>query len=170
MGSLTRAKEHLTLDQVKKKMKESKDSNQLQRWQIVYTALLQPRKAEEIATSVGVSKGLVHQVISRYNRLGIQSIKIKQGGGRYHAYLSKQEEEAFLVPFFEQAERGVHVTNKAIHQAYEQRIGKEVHKATISRLLARYNWRKVCPRSFHPKADKEAQEAFKKTSRSSSKM
>lgn len=58
MGNLTRAASHLTREQVKEKMKEAKDVKQLRRWQIVYTALLQPRKAEDIAACVGVSKSL----------------------------------------------------------------------------------------------------------------
>jgi hypothetical protein len=100
MGDLTRAANHLTLEQVKEKMKEAKNPRQLQRWQVVYTALLQPRKAEEIAMNVGVSKSLVQKVISRYNREGISSIEVKSSGGRYHEYLTKEEEEQFLSQFF----------------------------------------------------------------------
>jgi hypothetical protein len=97
MRDLTRAANHLTLEQVKEKMKVSKDTKQLRRWQIVYTALLQPRKAEDIATCVGVSKSLVQKIISCYNREGIKAIEIKSCGGRYHEYLSIEEEEKFLI-------------------------------------------------------------------------
>ena len=163
MGDKTRAASHLTVEQVKEKMKDAKDPRQLQRWQIVYTALLQPRKAEEIAICVGVSKSLVHQVISRYNREGVEAIEIKSCGGRYHEYLTKEEEKQFLAPFFQLAEQGELTTTGKIHRAYEERVGHQVHETTISRLLERHGWRKVLPRSRHPKADKEAQEAFKKT-------
>ena len=162
MGDKTRAAHHLTIEQVKEKMKAAKDPRQLQRWQIVYTALLDPRKAEEIATSVGVSKSLVQKVISRYNREGIQSIEMKSSGGRYHEYLTKEEEEQFLSQFFKQAEMGEYVTKKTIHLAYEDRIGHIVHETTIYRLLKRHGWRKVQPRPRHPKADIQVQEVFKK--------
>jgi len=162
MGDKTRAAHHLTIEQVKEKMKEAKDPKQLQRWQIVYTALLEPRRAEEIATSIGISKSLVHKVISRYNREGIQSIEVKSSGGRYHEYLTKEPEGHFLLPFFKQAEQGEFVTVKTIHLAYEERIGHCVHVTTIYRLLRRHGWRKVQPRPRHPKADIAAQEAFKK--------
>jgi transposase len=162
MGKLTRAANHLTREQVKEKMKESKDTRQLVRWQIVYTALLEPRKAEDIATCVGVSKSHVQKIISRYNREGIQSIEVKSCGGRYHEYLTKEEEKEFLAPFFKLAEQGELTTTREIHRAYEERIGNPAHETTIYRLLERYNWRKVLPRSIHPKADIEAQEAFKK--------
>jgi len=162
MGDKTRAAPHLTIEQVKEKMKETKDTKQLQRWQIVYAALLQPRKAEEISASIGVSKSLVQKVISRYNREGIESIEVKSCGGRYHEYLTKEEEERFLLPFFKQAEQGEFITVKTIHLAYEERIGHAVHETTIYRLLRRHGWRKVQPRPRHPKADIAAQEVFKK--------
>jgi transposase len=162
MGKKTQAKPYLTIEQVKDKMKESKDTNQLQRWHIVYTSLLEPKEAKEIAISVGVSKSLVQKVISRYNREGIESILVKSSGGRYHEYLTKEEEEQFLLPFFQSAEKGEHVTVKNIHLAYEERVGYSVHETTIYRLLKRHGWRKVQPRPRHPKADIAAQEDFKK--------
>lgn len=163
MGDMTRAANHLTLEQVKEKMKEAKDTQQLQRWQIVYTALIQPRKAEEIATCVGVSKSLVQKIISRYNKGGIQAISVKIGGGRHHEYLTREEEEQFLAPFFKQADQGELVTTKTIYCAYEERVGHSVHETTIYRLLKRHRWRKLQPRLRHPKADVQAQETFKKT-------
>lgn len=165
MGAMTRAANHLTIEEVKEKMKEAKDPRQLQRWQIVYTALLQPRKAEEIARSVGVSKSLVHKIISCYNREGIKDIEIKSSGGRYHEYFTKEDEKQFLAPFFKLAELGQIVTTKEIHFAYEKQIGHQVHETTIYRLLERHDWRKIVPRGHHPKADRTAQETFKKTSR-----
>jgi len=162
MGDMTRAANHLPVEQVKEKMKEAKDPRQLQRWQIVYTALIQPRKAEEIATCVGVSKSLVQKIISRYNREGIEAIEVKSCGGRYHEYLTKEEEEQFLAPFFQQAQRGELTTTEEIHLAYKERVGRQVHETTLYRLLERHGWRKLLPRSRHPKADLQAQEAFKK--------
>jgi transposase len=164
LGDLTRAKNYLTIEQVKEKMKEARDPRQLQRWHIVYTALIQPRKAEEIAKCVGVSKSLVHKVMARYNREGTHSIEIKSSGGRYYEYLTKEEEKQFLAPFFQLAEKGELTTTREIHLAYEDLVGHSVHKTTIYRLLKRHSWRKLLPQSRHPKADIAAQETFKKTS------
>jgi transposase len=162
MGKITRAANHLTREQVKEKMEESKDIKQFKRWQIVYTTLFQPRKAEDIATCIGVSKSLVQKTISRYNREGIEAIEIKSCGGRYHEYLSIEEEKKFLAPFWQLASQGELTTTGEIHRAYEEQVGHPVHQTTIYRLLERHNWRKLLPRSLHPKADVEAQEAFKK--------
>jgi transposase len=134
IGNLTRAKDYLSIEQVKEKMKEAKDPRQLQRWHIVSTTLIQPRKAEEIARCVGVSKSLVHKVIARYNREGIQSIEIKTGGGRYYEYLTKEEEKQLFAPFFQRAEKGELTTTREIHLAYEKQVGHPVHKTTLYRL------------------------------------
>jgi len=101
-------------------------------------------------------------MIPRYNREGVQAIEIKSSGGRYHEYMTVEEEKKFLGPFLERAERGELTTTKEIHQAYEEQIGKSVDPTTIYRFLDRHDWRKVMPSSLHPKADVEAQDAFKK--------
>ena len=160
MGKVTRAANHLTPEQVMDKMKESKDPRQLVRWQIVYNAMIHTRKAGDIATCLGVSTSHVKKTISCYNREGEEAIEIKSCGGRYHEYLSIKEEEEFLAPFWQLAEQGELTTTREIHQAYEERVGHQVHETMIYRLIARHGWRKILPRSIHPKANVEAQEAF----------
>ena len=164
MGNRTKAVNHLSPEEIKEKMKGAKDTRQLVRWQIVYNALVDPRKAEDIALSVGTSKSLVQKIVSRYNREGAQAIEIKSCGGRYHEYLPIEGEEKFLAPFFQRAERGELTTVREIQNAYEEQVGNSVHETTIYRLLERHNWRKLLPRSVHPKADMQVQEDFKKSS------
>jgi transposase len=84
-------------------------------------------------------------------------------GGRRHQYLTLQEEQQFLAPFFAQAERGEIATVQELQRAFEAKVGHEVAESTISRLLDRHGWRKLMPRPRHLQASKEAQEQFKKT-------
>ena len=49
-----------------------------------------------------------------------------------------------------------------IKEAYEKLLGREVPHSTIYRMLERHGWRKIAPTPSHPKADPQAQEAFKK--------
>jgi transposase len=84
-------------------------------------------------------------------------------GGRRHEYLTVEQEQEFLAPFFARAAQGEIATTAEIQQAYETRVGHEVEESTISRLLHRQGWRKLVPRPKHPKANSEAQKAFKKT-------
>ncbi len=165
MSSLTRAANHLTVEQVKEKLKEAKEVVQYKRWLIVYNALIAPREASEIAEVLAVSTDLVHHIIPLYNREGPQAMETSRAGGRYRATLSVSEEQAFLAPFFERAQTGELATIQEIHQAFELHVGKSVHETTIYRLLDRHGWRKLMPRPRHPKSDPQAQEHFKKTIR-----
>ena len=165
MSSVTRAASHLTLEQVKEKLKAAKDVAHFHRWLIVYNALIAPRNASEIAHLLAVSASQVHKVIALYNREGPNALETQGPGGRYREYLSIQEERVFLAPFFARAEAGELATIKQIHQAFEAHVGKQVHASTIYRLLDRHGWRKLMPRPRHPKADSQAQEQFKKTIR-----
>ena len=163
MARITRAAAHLTIEEVKSRMRSDPRPLYRQRWLIIYNALAQPRKAEEIARHCGVSKATVHQVISTYNRFGVVAVETPGKGGRRHQYLTWEEEEQFLAPFFARAEAGEIATVRQIWQAFEAKVGHQVDDSTIYRLLDRHGWRKLMPRSRHPQADPQVQEQFKKT-------
>lgn len=160
----TKAVSHFSIEEVKKRMDDAPRPLYRKRWRIIYHALVDPQPAEAIALHCGVAKDTVHKLISRYNRCGLAAIETPGKGGRKRSYLSIEQEKQFLQPFFERAAKGEIATCAEIHAAYEARIGGPVDESTIYRLLARHGWRKVIPRPKHPKAEKEKQEAFKKTS------
>src|SRR6266849_4162697 len=136
---ITRAASHVSTDEVKERMKTERRPWVRQHWWIIYNALVAPRKADEIALHTGVSATTVHRVIARYNRLGPAAIEQSAKGGRHHEYLTLEQEQAFLAE-----------------------VQHEVHVNTIYRLLHRHGWRKLAPRSRHPKANQEEQTAFQK--------
>lgn len=160
----TKAVHHFSIEEVKKRMDEAARPLYRKRWRIIYHALVDPQPAEVIALHCGVAKDTVHKLISRYNRFGLAAIETPGKGGRKRFYLTIEQEIQFLQPFFERAAKGEIATCTEIHAAYEARIDGSVDESTIYRLLARHGWRKVVPRPKHPKAEKEQQEAFKKTS------
>jgi transposase len=160
---LTRAASHLSVEEVKERMRTETRPWVRQHWWIIYNALVAPRKAEEIALHTGVSATTVHRVISTYNRLGPSALETPGKGGRRHEYLTLPEEQAFLAPFFTQAESGEIATVAQIQSAFEERVGHQVDDSMIYRLLNRHGWRKLMPRPQHPKADPHVQEQFKKT-------
>src|SRR5439155_15817022 len=49
---------------------------------------------------------MVHRVIASYNRLGVAAVSTAGKGGRRRQYMTWEEEQAFLAPFFSRAERG----------------------------------------------------------------
>jgi transposase len=171
LGSrVTRAAAHFSLEEVKRRMKLDARFWVRQRWWIIYNALIAPRKAEEIARHTGVSITTVRRVISTYNRLGLAAIETPGTGGRRHEYLTREQEQAFLEPFFARAQTGEIATAEQIQQAFEAQVQHPVHSSSIYRLLARHGWRKLVPRPHHPKANAEEQAAFKKTSQQLSKQ
>lgn len=165
MARITRAAAHLPLEEVKARLKLDPRPWCRQRWLIIYNALVEPRAAAEIAKHTGTTEAMVHQVISTYNRLGVAAVETPGKGGRRHQYLTLQEEQAFLAPFFSRAEKGEIATAGEIKRALEARVGQEVEESTIYRLLKRHGWRKLVPRPVHPQASRQAQEEFKKTLR-----
>ena len=159
---ITRAAAHLSIDEVKERMRTDARPWVRQHWWIIYNALVAPRKAEEIALHTGVSATTVHRVIATYNRLGPAAIDQSAKGGRHHNYLTVEQERALLQPFFARAQQGEIATVQEIQQAVEAQVKHAVHISSIYRLLHRHGWRKLVPRPRHPKANPEEQDAFRK--------
>jgi hypothetical protein len=85
-------------------------------------------------------------------------------GGRRHFTMTVEEEEEFLRPWEGRALAGGVLSVPPIHAALVAKLGRPIPLSTTYRLLSRHGWRKVEPDTKHPKADKEAQEDFKKNS------
>src|SRR6266481_1003468 len=75
MARITRAAAHLSIEEVKNRMRTDPRPLYRQRWLIIYNALAQPRKAEEIARHCGVSKATVQKA-----HFNLQSIWGSGGG------------------------------------------------------------------------------------------
>ena len=163
MGKITKSIPHLSKEEIQERIKATVGFWRVQKWLVILNALVDPRPAGEIAKHTGLAEQSVHNLISRYNRLGPEAVEGPGKGGRRHSYLSLEEEISFLESFRQAALTGQVATAAEIKAALERRIGQKVHKTTVYRLLKRQGWRKVVPRPFHVDADKEEQEAFKKT-------
>jgi transposase len=161
MGRITRAEPYFSAEEVKERMRNDPNPLYRERWSIIYTAQVHPREAKEIAKDIGVSVSKVHTLIPRYNNLGVAAVETPGKGGRHHEYMTVEEEKQFLEALLERAKKGELVTIKQIKRAYEQKVGHKINEVTIYRLLKRHRWRKVMPRPYHPKANKQEQEDFK---------
>jgi transposase len=163
MGKVTKSIPHLSKEEIQAKIKATVGFWRVQKWLVIWNALVDPRSAGEIALHTGLAEQSVHNLISRYNRWGPAAVEGPGKGGRRRAYLSWEEETAFLESFRQAALTGKIASVGEIKEALERRIGGKVHKTTVYRLLKRQGWRKVVPRPFHVEADKQEQAAFKKT-------
>lgn len=116
----------------------------------------------EIATITDFCKAYVSELVSKYFKNGILAISTDKRTGN-NRKLTAEEETELLAPFIEQAECGHMLVVDEIRKAYEQKTGRKSAVSTIYYLLHRNGWRKVMPRSKHPKkASDEAIEAYKK--------
>lgn len=113
--------------------------------------------------------GRSHATVSRLQRefreqCRGEAPRREKWGGRRRAYLTDEEETQFLEEFLEVASEGGVLEVGRIKQAFEKRVGHNVAKTTIYRILDKHGWRKIAPRKRHPQTDLNAQTAFKKNS------
>src|SRR5260370_14099275 len=97
---ITRAASHLSVDEVKERMKTERRAWVRQHWWIIYNALVVPRKADEIALHTGVSATTVHRIIGRDNRFGPAGIRPAAKSRTPHQKRSIRQEQAPFLPIF----------------------------------------------------------------------
>lgn len=70
MSTNTRIADHLSLDEVRMKLQMTGGFLKMQKWLVIYNAIIDPRPISEIAMHTGLSEASVYRIISEYNRLG----------------------------------------------------------------------------------------------------
>lgn len=150
---------------LRKALEESKDKTESRRILTVKAKAEFGMSNEVISKLFGYSKFTVRDIIGKYNKGGLVGIISKGNrGGRRNENMTIESEKEFLAGFESSSKNGKIATVAAIKAEYETKVGKEVPKSTITRLLARHGWRKILPRPYHPKRNIEAQKEYKKTS------
>lgn len=123
---------------------------------------------KEISEKTGFHTQYITVLVSRYKNNGLASITENHYHGN-RRNLSYAEEEALLEPFRRDADAGKKVSVRDIEAAYREAVGHSIGTSQIYYVLHRHGWRKVMPRSKHPrKASDEAIEASKKITPKSS--
>ena len=145
------------------RLKRAASHAEYQRIQCVLIRATLGSTAAEIAQLLGWSTATVHVIHSRWAKEGEALFELRGPGGRRHQHMSAEEETRLLAPFVAKAHAGGLLHGSEIKQALEQQVGNTVAASTVYRMLDRHGWRKVVPRPRHPKADGQAQGAFKKT-------
>lgn len=121
--------------------------------------------ATETAKMLGINRSSVYLQYRKYEAEGLEGFTQKKYKGNHHALTETQEKE-ILEQFEKAAEAGQVVTAQDIKRAFDEVRGKDTGRGYIYMLLERHGWRKVMPRSKHPKAaNEEACEASKKLSK-----
>lgn len=122
----------------------------------------QGKSSEEIAEICGYHPAYITTLVAKYRAGGLNAITGSHYGGN-RRNMSYAEEEELLAPFRAQAEKGELVEVSAIEAAYQEAVGHSIGTSQIYYVLHRHGWRKVMPRSKHPKkATEEVIETSKK--------
>jgi len=120
------------------------------------------KKNDVIAKQLETSTDMVSRWISAYAKGGIQALLPKKRPGR-PTTISFDEEAKMLAEFEAKAEAGQIVEVSDIKAAYVEKVGHPISSGQIYYVLKRHKWRKIKPRSRHPKkASSEVIEASKK--------
>lgn len=116
----------------------------------------------EIAEKLGYHRKRVSQLCAEFKSVGFERYAQHKYGGN-HKSLSDEEETQIISEFEKKAELGRLVTVQEIKSAFDEKRGKDTGRGYIYMVLKRHGWRKVMPRSKHPKsATPEVIDASKK--------
>ena len=116
----------------------------------------------EIALRTGYNRRYVTTLMGQYKKQGLDEfIRIKQTS--HNRNMSVSEEAEVLAACEKEAEEGHVLTAAEVQGKLEERLGRESGHNYPYRVMKRHGWRKVMPRSRHPKAaTKEEQDSSKK--------
>lgn len=70
MRETLRIAKHLTAGDVKLRMQGNGAFLRMQKWLVIYNAIVDPRPVSEIARHMALSEGTVHRIIDEYNARG----------------------------------------------------------------------------------------------------
>jgi transposase len=160
-------KQHLSKDELKKRIHLQKTVKDFQDYRILYSVPVNEGKsALDMADYPGVSKNRIYKTVEKYNRLGAGWKDNVRHGGRREArcIMSLEKEKQFLQSIEKEALTGEMITYRQIKSKLEGQINRTVSDDYIWTLLKRHGWKKKVPRPRHPLSDKSTQEEYKKNS------
>jgi transposase len=160
-GQLYISKEQIAeIEEARKKNKDKRVDRRLK----VLLMYVEGHKHAEIAKQTEYATTYISELVVKYVDKGLSAII----GNHYRGNrrnMSIEAEKELLEVFKKRAASGQIIETSEIKKAYEAATGKSLDKShgQIYRVLKRHGWRKVMPRSRHPKkASVEAVEASKK--------
>lgn len=148
---------------IREKMKSVTKANIYRRLEAV--ALLGEGKTpKQISEITKQHEKYVRTLGGIYKKIGIEAFANDNRKGGNHRLMSAEETTEFLKQFEDAARSGQIITVEEIGEAFDKATGKQhASLSTLYNFLHSNGWRKVMPRSKHPKkASDEAIEASKK--------
>ncbi len=132
--------------------------------------VLEGRSRAESAESCGMDRQTLRDWVHRYNAEGLAGLCDRDHPGRPPRLTMAQKAELGRMVEVgpDLASDGVVRWRCADLQAViKKRFGVDMAERTVGAVLNKLGFRRLSPRPYHPRKDAAAQEAYKKTSRSS---
>lgn len=136
--------------EIKRARKENRDKQTDKRLEVLELRC-EGKRLGEIAAATGFHRSHVSNLIRKYFEEGLMSVSEKHYSGN-RRNMSIEEERRFLEPYQKSAEAGQMLDVHEMAKAYEKAVGHRTGNSQIYRVLHRHGWRKVMPRSKHPKS------------------
>ena len=132
---------------------------------LAIAAALEGRSRAEAARLAGMERQALRDAVVRYNAEGLGGLRDRPTPGRRPA-LTEAEQAVLLAAVFRGPDRARYGctdwTLPALCRWIEDRFGKRLHPASLSRILRRLDLSRQKTRPLHPQADERAQAAFVK--------
>jgi transposase len=132
---------------------------------LAIAAALEGRSRAESARLAGMERQALRDAVARYNAEGLDGLRDRPTPGRPPA-LTEPEQAVLLAAAFRGPDRARYGcadwTLPALCRWIEERFGKRLHPASLSRILRRLDLPRQKTRPQHPEADERAQAAFTK--------
>ena len=152
---------HLSVEELKERMRSSKDPQQTRRWQVLWH-LRQGKSTKETAEACGFSARWVQKLAGRFNKEGASAVsnpKRSHGGG-YQPLLTPDQQqelaEALLLPVPEALGGGLW-TGRKVALWIRKKTGKETWPQQGCSYLHRLGFSLKVTRPRHPRAASKAE-------------
>lgn len=149
--------EHEKILALKKRNKNKRVDKKLE----VLVLRYEGKSNAEISMRTGYNERYITKLMGDYAKQGLEEfVRIKHTSHNWH--ISEAEEARILAEVEQRAEEGTVLTIADIEAVFREKIGDTFSRMYVYRVLKRHGWRKILPRSKHPKAaSKEEQGASK---------
>jgi len=154
---------YLSSAELENRYRAARDGVERSQWQIVWLVSLGKTSAE-VSQVTGYCVDWIRKVVHRYNEEGVPAV----GDGRHHnpgqqRLLSAEQEAELLQALEKAAAEGQAWSSVRVAAWMSQKLGRRVRQGRGWDALQRLNFSTKTPRPRHAKADRRAQDLFKKS-------
>lgn len=135
-------------------LKGARSATDLRHVLCIWMRLSLDMSTPQIAVALGWSVRTVRQVQERFLRQGKAAFEKPGKGGRRNELMTREAEYALLRRLRQENFPRADLEFRAVHQAVEKAVGREVSPSTVHRLLRRHGWHRAAqvfiPRDTDP--------------------